>query len=117
MLKNRSFILAAVIASATTVFAAAPVFAAPVAIATTRQLDREPPMVERQDRRQAAPTSDEAATAPTTIAVKSGFATAPIAADAVFGFGVHASAADVANTGFGFARAGATTKIGFTSVR
>lgn len=117
MLKNPSFVLAAVLASATTLFAAAPAFAAPVAIVTTRPLDREPPAVERQDHRQAAPTSEKAASTPTTIAVKSGFATAPIAADAVFGFGVHASAADVANTGFGFARAGAPTKIGFASVR
>lgn len=117
MLKNHSFILAAVIASATTTFAAAPAFAAPVAIATTRQPDRESPVVERQDHRKTARTSDETATAPVKITVKSGFATAPIATDSVFGFGVHASAADAANTGFGFARAGAPTKIGFASVR
>ena len=117
MLKNRSFVLATVIASATTMFAAAPAFAAPVALATTRQTDRELPVVERQDHRKAAPTADDAATAPRTIVVKSGFATAPIATDGGFGFGVHASVADVANTRSGFARAGATTKSGFASVR
>src|SRR6201999_3428666 len=108
MSKNHSLTLAAVIVSATTALTAVPAFAspdhpqAPVAMSTTRQPDREAPVVEHQDRK-AAPTSNEAATVPVTIVVKSGFANQPIATDGVFGFGVHASAADIANTRFGFA--------------
>lgn len=125
MLKNRSFVLAAVIASATAAFTAVPAFAspdraqAPVAMSGTRQQDRDVPVVEHQDRAKVAPTSDEAATAPVTIVVahKAGFATNPVVTEPVFGFGVHVSAADVANTRFGFARAGAVTKVGFASVQ
>jgi hypothetical protein len=123
MLKNRSFVLAAVIASATTAFTAVPAFAspdhtqAPVAMSGTRQTDREVPAVDHQDRSKVAPTSNETTTAPVTILVKSGFATQPVATDGVFGFGVHVSAADLAATRFGFARAGAVTKVGFASVQ
>jgi len=125
MLNNRSFVLAAVLASATAAFTAVPAFAspdhaqAPVAMSGTRQQDRETPVVERQDRTKVAPTSDEAATAPVTLVVvqKVGFATNPVVAEPVYGFGVHVSAADAANTRFGFARAGAVTKIGFASVQ
>lgn len=123
MSKNRSFILAAVIASATAAFTAVPAFAspdhtqAPVAMSGTRQQDREVPVVEHQDRAKVAPTSDEAATAPATIVVvqKSGFATNVSVTEPVFGFGVHVSAADAANTRFGFARGGSVAKLGFAS--
>ena len=102
MLKNRAFILAAIIASAT------PAFAAPVAMSTARHADREVPVIEHR----TAPTAS-AATVPVTIAVKSGFALAPHSG--VFGFGVHTAAA---GTRFGFAPAGEiATKLGFSSAQ
>jgi len=122
MLKN-SFVLAAVIASATVAFSAVPAFAssdhtqAPVAMSGTRQQERETPVVEHQDRSKTAPTL-EAATAPATVVVvKSGFSTQPVATEGVYGYGVHVSAADLASTRFGFARAGAVTKVGFAHVQ
>jgi len=125
MSNNRSFVLAAVIASATAAFTAVPAFAspdhaqAPVAMSGTRQQDREVPVVEHQDRAKVAPTSDEAATAPVTIVVvhKVGFATNPVVTEPVYGFGVHLTADDAANTRFGFARAGAVAKVGFAKVQ
>jgi hypothetical protein len=123
MSKNRTFVLAAVIASATAAFTAVPAFAspdrtqAPVAMSGARQQDREAPVVERQDRK-AAPTSDEAATPAALVVVqKAGFANNVVMTDGVFGFGVHASAADVASTRFGFSRGGAVAKVGFASVQ
>jgi hypothetical protein len=124
MSNNRSFVLAAIIASATAAFTAVPAFAspdraqAPVAMSGTRQQDREVPVVEHQDRTKVAPTSDEAATAPVTIVVvhKVGFATDPVV-EPVYGFGVHLTADEAANTRFGFARAGAVAKVGFAKVQ